>query len=158
ARLFVSGIEFRNEIARFIAARNPEDELVRPREVVSNENVLGRAIKFGPGESVCQRVEGGADPQALAIAAAASAPCAGWVGGREVIDVARAARTVVGGQHHAADLRHFFGASRASKTEYLRPDGPCDRLNLRLESERVGDDIARGLQLDQRKRQGCAAV
>jgi len=40
---------------------------------------------------------------------------------------------VVGRQHHAADLRQVFGASRASQAEYLRPDGPYDRLDLRLE-------------------------
>src|SRR5258707_15326210 len=86
---------------------------------------------------VLERVGGGADPQAMGIAAAASAPRAGWVGGRKVIDVARAARMVVGRQHHAAGLRHvfFFGACRASQTEYLRPDGPCDRLDLRLEGQ-----------------------
>ena len=105
----------------------------------------------------------------MAIAAAASAPSPGWGGrGREVIDVARAARILVGRQHHAAELCHFFcvlcplfGASRASKTEYLRPDGPRDRLNQRLEGERVGEGGARDQLLlpnDQRKRQGSAAV
>src|SRR5439155_4525182 len=87
-----------------------------------------------------------------------SAPRAGWVGGCKVIDVARTPRMVVGGQHHAAGLRHFFGASRASQTEYLRPDGPYDRLDLRLEGERVGDGIARGLKRDQREGRGSAAV
>src|SRR5262249_9735346 len=72
---------------------------------------------------------------------------------------ARAAGAVVGCQHQSAGLRRFLGASRASKTEYLRPDGPGDRLNLRIEGECVGDGVAR-LQpwRDQREREQRAAV
>ena len=45
-------------------------------------------------------------------------------------------------------------------TEYLPPDGPCDRLNLRLEGERVGERAAGGQvrRKDQREGQGRAAV